>query len=241
MTDRTRSTPVALLAAAAATLAATTALAVDAPGTCAAKKLRLSGAYAACRLRAEATAQQRGAAADVTACADRFAARLARIAARFPPGVCPTEDDGAAITTTVAEYTDELAGYLAGTPACPPGYETRTPDVVVADTLDAIAARDTARLACNYHEEAYLIDDQGILLGPAEIIAQLYSLEDLMAGGTVAIRDDTAFQDTVRLAFSWDAGWIVIEDGTATYVVRRGRIRQQTWHGLITFTGPPPE
>ena len=44
-----------------------------------------------------------------------------------------------------------------------------------------------------------------------------------------------------RALFTLDTGWWTIEDGTSTYIVRRGRIVQQTTHGLIRFTGPPPD
>ena len=86
-----------------------------------------------------------------------------------------------------------------------------------------------------------MIDDQGVLIGPAEIVAGLKSLDDLAGGVQPVVHEDNSFDDMVRILFTLDAGWWEIEDGVSTYVVRRGRIVQQTNHGLIRFTGPPPD
>jgi len=116
----------------------------------------------------------------------------------------------------------------------------REPHEVLADLRAALAAQDWDAVACQYHPSAFVIDDQGVLVGTNDIIASAKSLADLANGIEPMIQDEAVFEDTVRVLFSLDAGWWRIEDGTSTYVVRRGRIVQQTTHGLIEFVGPPP-
>ena len=55
------------------------------------------------------------------------------------------------------------------------------------------------------------------------------------------VTEDNVFNDTVRVLYEIDGGWVVVEDGVDTFEVRRGRIRRQTQHALIKFTGPPPD
>jgi hypothetical protein len=80
-----------------------------------------------------------------------------------------------------------------------------------------------------------------VLIGTQEIVQSLMSLATLAGGAQPVVWEENSFRDLVRVLFSLDAGWWEIEDGASTYVVRRGRIVQQTTHGIIRFTGPPPE
>jgi hypothetical protein len=111
----------------------------------------------------------------------------------------------------------------------------------VQDLRAALAAEDWQAVACNYHETGSVIDDQGVLLGRAEIVSALMSLHDLFAGAQPVVNEEAQWRDTVRTLFTLDGGWIVIPDGVHTYRILGGRILLQTTHGVIEFTGPPPE
>jgi len=126
-------------------------------------------------------------------------------------------------------------------PGCPDALLARTPNEVVVDLRTAVAAEDWDAVACSYHPNAFLIDDQGVLVGPQEIVAAAMALASLAGGAQPVVTEQLPFRDLVRELFTLDAGWWMIGDGTSTYVVRRGRIVQQTTHGLIEFTGPPPD
>jgi hypothetical protein len=122
-----------------------------------------------------------------------------------------------------------------------PRLRDRTPSEVIDDLRAAVAAGDWGAVARNYAEDAFVIDDQGILVGPAEIAAAEQSFDNLFQGAQVEVSDEIVHQNTVRVLYSVDGGWIVIPDGADTYVIERGLIQQRTRHGRIEFTGPPPE
>jgi hypothetical protein len=124
---------------------------------------------------------------------------------------------------------------------CAKGLAKRTVDQVVADHLAALAAGEWEAAACNYAEDAFLIDDQGVMIGPEEIVASYLSYASLFGGYHPDIQDDDYWENTARILYRLDGGWIVIPDAVDTYVVKRGRITVQTRHGLLEFTGPPPE
>jgi hypothetical protein len=67
------------------------------------------------------------------------------------------------------------------------------------------------------------------------------SLHNLFGGAQPLTTDEIVWDNMVRTLFTLDGGWITIEDGVHTYVILGGRIRHQTVHGRITFTGPPPD
>jgi hypothetical protein len=125
--------------------------------------------------------------------------------------------------------------------ACPAGLEERTIDQVLTDLYAARAAADWKAVGCNYGKNAFLIDDQGVLVGRAEIVASLMSWDDLFGGVQPVVHEANYFNDVARVTFTVDGGWVVVEDGVSTYLIRNGKIRRQTFHGVITFTGPPPE
>jgi len=124
---------------------------------------------------------------------------------------------------------------------CPPGLGKRHPLQVVADLRAALAAQDWEAVACNYLRTAFLIDDQGFHIGPEEIVASYVSYHDLFGGAQPLITEEEAYERVVRTLYQLDGGWVVIEDGVDTYHIANGRIRFQTRHGLLTFTGPPPQ
>lgn len=236
--------PLIVLGVAALVLSSTTAsraLAADPAVVCEAKKLNFAGLYAACRLKAESKALKKGLAPDYAKCDEKLATQFAKAEKKAGPGVCPTEGDVEPIGDEATAATTELAGQLAAPdPACPPGYRDRTPSQVVADTMAALNAADEALLACNYHPNAFLSADQGVFVGPAEIVDYLIQFPNLFQA-PIEVNETQEFRDMVRILYEIDGGWIVINDGTDTFIVRRGRIRQQSQHALIEFTGPPPE
>ena len=179
------------------------------------------------------------------------------IAAQFPRAIAWLDDLGAAMPPSPARdavLATEAA--LDGTihdgipdggcsvevsePGCPEALLERQPGEVLSDLRTAVAAEDWGAVACNYHPEAFVIDDQGILVGLNDILSSQMSLNDLFSGVNPQVLQESIYRDTARVVFSLDAGWIRIPDGVSTYVIRRGRIVQQTTHGLIEFLGPPP-
>jgi hypothetical protein len=124
---------------------------------------------------------------------------------------------------------------------CPKDLKKRHADQVVTDLRAALAAEDWELVGCHYAPEAFIIDDQGVLTGVDEIVANLMVIEDLFGGNPPVIHEQLPFNNVVRVLYTRDAGWFVIPDGTDSYVIRKGRIEIQTRHGVIEFTGPPPE
>jgi hypothetical protein len=208
---------------------------------CEAKKLRVTGAYAACRLRAKAAAELQGKVPDYAKCEAIFANKFATIEAKAGADMCPNDGDHAQVAESVAECTAEVSTLLAAADGCPPEYQSREPWEVIQELLAAIAAQDWTAVACHYHENAFVIDDQGLVIGRQEIVSTLISFLDLFSGAPIDVIDDGYFDGVVRIRFTMDGGWIHIEDGLHTYLVRHGKIVHQTTHGPITFSGPPPE
>lgn len=116
-----------------------------------------------------------------------------------------------------------------------------SPDQVVDELQAALADKDWEAVASYYAEDAFVIDDQGVLVGPDEIVAALQSLDDLSDGAPLVVTEQLPFRDVVRVLFWLDAGWFGIPDGVITYHIEGGQIVRETRHGLIEFFGPPPE
>jgi hypothetical protein len=95
-------------------------------------------------------------------------------------------------------------------------------------------------VACNYAVDAFVIDDQGVLTGHADIIGAEQSLASLFNGVAPTLMQQDIYQDTARVLDNLDGGWVIIPDRTTTHVIECGIITRQTVHGLIEFTGPPP-
>ncbi len=124
---------------------------------------------------------------------------------------------------------------------CPAQYAQRTPSEVLFELRDAIGREDWEDVACHYKPDAFILDDQGILVGHSDIVAAAQSLNDLFSGINPQIIQEDVFRDTARVLYSMDAGWVEIADGVNSYVIEDGVITRQTAHGLIMFNGPPPE
>jgi hypothetical protein len=145
------------------------------------------------------------------------------------------------IVIVVVTFTLVGLGAALAEAKCAKGLAKRTVDQVVADHFAALAAGDWEAAACNYAKDAYLIDDQGIMIGPEEIVESYMSYASFFGGYHPEILDDDYFEKTARILYRLDGGWVVIPDAVDTYVIKKGRIAVQTRHGLIEFTGPPPE
>jgi hypothetical protein len=222
-------------------LAAPVARSAEPEQRCEARKLRLAAQNAACRLRKDAAAALQAKDPDYAMCQEGFARQYAKAEEAAGPGVCPTEGDRAEIEAVLSDATREAAEQIGGPDgSCPAGYWDRSPSEVVEDLLLAYVARNEALIACNYHPDASVTTDQGLLIGQAEVVQWYLSLYDLFDGVAFQVVQVDEFRDTVRLLWQLDGGWVVIEDGVDAFVIQRGRIRQQVQHGLISFTGPPP-
>ncbi len=214
-------------------------VAANASSACDADKLEAAGAYAACRLEADAAALQSGKAPEYTKCDSKLARELA-LAERRSRGTCLAAADFQSIQILVAGYTDSMADVVApANDGCPPEYADRLLDQVVDDLWNAIVLDDAVAIACNFHEDAFVIDDQAIFVGRAMITASLGSLASIFSNAAPVFGQEDQWLDTIRVRYSLDGGWVVIPDGVDTYVVEAGKIRKATRHGLIEFTGPP--
>ncbi len=223
-------------------LFATTSVAATPEDKCQAKKLKLSGLYAACRLKADAKAVLKDEAPDYSKCEENLATKLGKAEEKAGSGVCPTEGDRAPIAVVLDHATREVAEQLEAPDAgCPVGYRDRDPVQVIQDWLTANSAQNLDLLLCNYHPTAHIIDDQGILTGHLDIATAASSFWSLFNGIPPTKKQLDVFEDTARLLWSLDAGWVEIEDGVDSFQIERGQIRTQTRHGLITFNGPPPD
>ena len=215
--------------------------AIDAE-TCQAKKAKLAGVHAACRLKADAKAIRKGDAPDYAKCDEAIAKKFGKLEEKAGPDTCPTEQDADRIAAILAESTARVTEQLEAPDAgCPIGYRDRSPSEVLADWLDAYASENVPLLLCNYHPLAHVFTDQGILVGYGDITLWYESLWDLLSGVNPQVAATTTFRSSVRLLSRLNAGWVEIEDGVDTFEIEDGRIRSQTSHGLITFNGPPPD
>ena len=214
--------------------------AADPAARCEAGKFRAAGVYTFCRLKADAKATGKDQPSDYSKCLATFDKAFAKVERKAGPGVCPTEGDFADVDEAVSRYASYIKNLVtAPDDGCPSHYPTRTPLQVVADLHDAIHTYDETLIACNYHSDAHLINDQGNERGEG-IVGWFISLNNLFNGIPPTILQTDAFKGTVRQLYSRDGGWIVIEDGVDTFDIEAGRIRTHTSHGLFTFTAPPP-
>lgn len=222
----------------AASLSAPFTYAADPSEKCESKKLKHSAVYAACRLKADAKARLKRSAADYTKCEEKFATKMAKAEEGAGLGVCPTEGDVSQVDAEIAAATTEVAEQLdAPDPACPPGYLDRTTFEVVSDHIVAYANRDWSMFDCNFHPSAFEINDQGVHQGVAAIVAAAEAELDFY-GDAPGIDDIATFKGVGRTRFSLDNGFLVIEDGTDTFVVKRGQIRQQTRRAQVDLILP---
>lgn len=162
----------------------------------------------------------------------------------------PVRADHAARLTleAVQEHVDELAAAVAAlTPPppplpafCGPAALERTPEEVLNDHFDGLAAGDLDRVYCNYHPDAQLIGDGGIDQGQ-DAIRSTWDFFLQVYGGAqpnriqqlvVPLDHETHL---VRLLFTVDTPCVAVPDGVDTYVIRRGQIHAQTHHAFPVF------
>lgn len=125
---------------------------------------------------------------------------------------------------------------------CPVEYKDRTPGQTISDLYIDFSAQNWERYACNYSKNAFIIDDQGVLVGRDDIVAAAMSLASLFNGVGYTQKQVDVFERMGRVLWSLDAGWVTIPDGISSFHFnKKGKIRRQTSHGLIVFTGPPPD
>lgn len=125
-------------------------------------------------------------------------------------------------------------------PGCSANLALRNTATVINDLGTAYSSQDWSAYACNYATDAFILDDQGILVGHTDIVAAAQSLSSLFSGvSPQQVRFDV-FDDTARLLEDYDGGWVTIPDRVRTFVVECGLITRQSDHGVVVFTGPPP-
>jgi hypothetical protein len=90
------------------------------PDKCEAGKLKATGQYGHCRLRAELRALKRGVSADYSMCALKFSEKWQSVESRWG-GSCPTYGDEAGINTEVTDHCDRMAALLHDPHYSPPG------------------------------------------------------------------------------------------------------------------------
>jgi hypothetical protein len=102
-------------------LAATAAYGLTGAEKCESAKLKEAGKYAACRLKAESKAAKTGGVPDYSKCDEKYASKWQSAESKAGAGVCPSEDDQAAIGFFISQTTDQIATALAGgpLPQCP--------------------------------------------------------------------------------------------------------------------------
>ncbi len=95
--------------------------AADPTVKCESGKLKEASKYGACRLKTEAKAVNKGAAANFSRCELKFADKWNKVESKAGPGVCPTEGDAVSIDDRITSDTDEIATLLAGGTVAPSG------------------------------------------------------------------------------------------------------------------------
>jgi len=110
-----------VLAACAATVVLT-AVAEAGPSpeaVCQSGKLKATGAYSACRLKADAVAAIKGTVADYAKCASKFSVKFPAHETKAGPNVCPTEGDVSDIDDFVGDCEHALDLVLDGNAGSP--------------------------------------------------------------------------------------------------------------------------
>jgi hypothetical protein len=151
---------------------------------------------------------------------------------RFPSGLC---------TLFLAALVC-LAGTvpLAAVPDDPLLHQ-RTPEEVLSDLAAALAEGDFDAAVSNYAPDAIIISDGGIDIGHEQIRSSMEFFDAVFDGTQRApvqqIVVETPIPNTymVRQLYTVDTPCIIIPDGIATYVIRKGRIQSQTDHGFPVF------
>lgn len=92
-----------LLAALGVLMFAGAGFAADPADNCRASKLKETGKYALCRMKAEARAVKTGQTADYAKCNSKIVDKFTKAEAKAGPGICPTEGDASDIQAQTSE------------------------------------------------------------------------------------------------------------------------------------------
>lgn len=117
----------------------------------------------------------------------------------------------------------------------------RTPDEVLSDLAAAIADGDFQAAVSNYASDAVIISDGGIDVGHEQIRSSLEFLDAVYDGTQPEVVQQVVVETPiprtymVRQLFTIDTECIIVPDGIATYVIRKGLIQSQTNHGFPVF------
>lgn len=129
---------------------------------------------------------------------------------------------------------------------CDPSLKHRSAAQVLDDHRAALAAGDWDAVACNYAEDAVVIQDGAVTTGRANIVNDLEFIAGLFGGVWPAVNDEVIVSilndraEMGRVLWSIQTQCVQINDGADTYIIKNGRIQAQTAHGFPTFTCPPP-
>jgi hypothetical protein len=136
-----------LTAMVAILLVSGTAMGAPAPAaTCESDQLKVASKYAACRLKARASAVLKSVAADYTKCETRFAAKWSVPETKAGPGICTSEGDQADVEALIATFEGRLGSRIEGWTCYPDFYDDGACDCgcgvpdSAADCPDALVA-----------------------------------------------------------------------------------------------------
>jgi ketosteroid isomerase-like protein len=115
----------------------------------------------------------------------------------------------------------------------------RTTTDVIQNHLSSFAAGDLEGLMADYTEDAVLFTPQGKLLGPASIRGFMSSLfaEFAKPGASFRLGTQQVAGEVAYIVWSAETADNRYELGTDTFVVRGGRILQQSFAGKIVPRG----
>ena len=107
--------------------------------------------------------------------------------------------------------------------------QKRSPKEVLQDHVSALLSGDLDLIACDYGEDAVIITPGKVISGHKEIKDYYASIFQLMGGpGTLGAVSVTTTGTVLLLEWTLNSPHLVVNDGTDTFVVEKGRISYQT-------------
>ena len=157
------------------------------------------------------------------------------------------DDNDARITTLLGQSCPagevvsgiDAGGSLVCTPAppvdptCPAGTNSRTPAQVLQDLHAAIAALDWVAFGCTYDLNALTINDAGVDLGRADIVA-FETAKTAFFGVGPTVTSEIITDNLARELYTQANATLAIADGVKSYVIENGQIQRSTDHGVLT-------
>ncbi len=117
-----------MTAAALGLVLTSTVQAGDPAVECETKKLKESGTYGKCRLKAEAKGVKKAEPANYTKCDEKFGEKWDKVEGKAG-GTCPTNEDRTGIQGEITVHADRIAWLLSGEATAPPSCPTSFSDV----------------------------------------------------------------------------------------------------------------